>query len=180
MAVIALWSPSDLLTSVLTPVALARTRSTSLVIDLDPVGPRYGGEFTLADLVRDGPTRSQLEPQKRPVAVLANGGVGAQDAAEVVGALVDRWPNVVLRCDPSEPAPIRAVPIVPLLPAPFAPSVDRPAVYQSLGLSVRPPEGALVLPRPTSAVVESVLGLRMGLGRSRWLASVSKLWGLGS
>lgn len=180
MSVVALWSPSDLLTSVLTPVALATTRTSSLVIDLDPAGPRYGGDYTLADLVRDGPTRSQLEARNRTVAVLANGGVEVQDASDVLEALIARWPNVVLRCDPANPAPMRAIPILPLLPAPLAPQVDRPSVFQSLGFSVKPPQGALVLPRPSRAVVESLVGLRSGLGRSRWMTSVARLWGFGT
>ena len=180
MSVVALWSPSDLLTSVLTPIALASTRTSSIVVDLDPAGPRYGGEFTLADLVRDGPTRSQLEARERTVAVLANGGIDVQDATDVVEALIDRWPNVVLRCDPSRPPPMSAIPIVPLLPAPLAPQVNRSSVFQSLGFSVRAPQGALVLPRPSRSAVESLIGLRSGLGRSRWMTSVARLWSLGT
>ena len=180
MPVVALWSPSDLLTSVLTPIGLASTRRPSLVIDLDPGGPVYGGDFTLADLVADGPTRSQLEPAQRAVAVLANGGIDISAASEVIGALIERWPNVVLRCDPSMEPPSRSVPIVPLLPEPFAVKVNRPAVYQSLGLPVRPPVGALVLPRPARSGVEAVMGLRSGALPTKWMASLAKLWSLGT
>ena len=134
MPVIALWSPSDLLTSVLTPIALASTRRPSLMIDLDPSGPRFGGTFTLADLVRDSPTKAQLDSVPGRTAVLANGGVQSNDAGAVVGALCERWPFVVLRCDPSEPPPRRAVPVIPLLPEPFSMHAGRAGVFQSLGL----------------------------------------------
>jgi len=176
VAVAVLWSPNDLLTSVLTPIGLAMARRPSLVIDLDPKGPRYSGGFTLADLARNGPTKAQLEPRPKAVAVLANGGVAAGEAADVIAALVERWPHVVLRCDPADRAPSRAVSIVPLLPEPFA-ALPRPrTVYQSLGMQVRHPVGSLVLPAPSRSSIEALIGLRTTVRRSRWLTKLGAVW----
>jgi hypothetical protein len=154
------------------------TRRPSLVVDLDPRGPNYGGSYTLAQLVERGPTLAELQPHARGPAVIANGGVTVGEASEVVAALISGWPNVVLRCDPAASIPNRAVPIVPLLPEPLAISVGRQAVYQSVGLRVSPPPSAFVLPRPRLATIDALIGLRTISGRSRWLGALSKVWDL--
>ncbi len=176
MSVVALWSPNDLLLSVLTPIGLAMTRSQTLVIDLDPAGPKYASPYTLADLVADGPTRRQLEPRPKVVAVLPNGGVGVDDAASVVSELVERWPNTVLRCDPAVPPPDMAISILPLLPAAF---MTRPAtriVFQQLGFAQGAPKGALVLPRPGRSTIDALVGLRSMPMKSPWLRQLSRVW----
>ena len=177
MSVVALWADSDHLLSVLAPIGLAWTRRPSIVIDLDPAGPRYQSPFTLADLVAEGPTAAQLKPTRRGTSVLANGGVGIGDAAEIVGALALTWPNVVLRCDPSSEPPDTAVSILPLLPGPFAAASRSRSIYQDLGLRVRSPEGALVLPPPARSTLHALVRLDEVPVRSRWLKALAKLWG---
>lgn len=176
MSVVALWSPNDLLSSVLTPIGLAMTRPQTLVIDLDPEGPRYGSEYSLADLVEDGPTRQQLEPRPKAVAVLPNGGIGIDDAAQVVGELVKRWPNTVLRCNPATPPPETAISVLPLLPAPFMSRPPTRIVFQQLGFAQEAPKGALVLPRPGRSTIDALMGLRTMPTRSAWLRKLSRVW----
>lgn len=178
MSVVALWSPSDHLLSVLAPIGLAMSRNPTLVVDLDPRGPRYPAPFTLADLVTDGPTKAQLEPTRRGVSVLPNGGVSAESAGEVVGELARRWPNTVIRCDPRDDPPQSAVAILPLLPEPFIVAGGGPTVYQHLGFRVQAPSGAFVLPRPGAATLNALTGLSSLPVRSKWLRSLSKLWTL--
>ncbi len=176
MSVVALWSPHDHLLSVIAPIGLAVTRRSALVIDLDPGGPPFPGAFTLADLVRDGPTDEQLSPSDRSIAVLANGGVSVADAAEVVEALVARWPNVVLRCSPALPAPTAAVSLVPLLPAPFGSQPTPRTVYQRTGFHTEAPKESLVLPRPRRSTIEALMGLRRMPKHSAWLKQLARVW----
>lgn len=176
MSVVALWSPSDLLLSVLAPIGLASTRTSALVIDLDPEGPRYESPYTLADLVRDGAMKDQLDPVRRAVAVLPNGGVGIEDASEMVGALVERWPHVVLRCDPASKPPESAVALLPLLPKPFMAQPARRVVFQNLGFAAQAPKGALVLPRPRRATVDALMGLKAMPTKSPWLKQLARIW----
>lgn len=176
MSVVALWSPQDHLLSVIAPIGLATTRKSALVIDLDPGGPPFPGGFTLAELVRDGPTETQLSPSDRSIAVLGNGGVSTADASEVVEALVARWPNVVLRCSPSQPAPDTAVSLVPLLPPPFRSRPTARTVYQRTGFRTDAPSESLVLPRPRRSTVEALMGLRRMPRRSAWLRQLARIW----
>jgi len=177
MSVVALWSPSDHLLSVLAPLALAASRSPSLVIDLDQDGPSYSAPFTLAELVEAGPTAKQIERAKSGTHVLANGGVDASDASEVIGALVDRWPNVVLRCPPARPAPTEAVSIVPLLPEPLcSPRSTRRTLFQDVGLRTNAPAGGVVLPRPKASTLAALSQLEVPV-RSRWVNRLGSVWG---
>lgn len=176
MPVVALWSPNDLLLSVLTPIGLAMTRSQTLVIDLDPAGPRYESAYSLADLVADGPTRAQLEPHPRGIAVLPNGGVGVDDAAPVVRELVNRWPNTVLRCNPAVAPPETAISVLPLLPGAFMVRPTTRVVFQQLGLVRDIPKGAFVLPRPGRATLDALMGLRTMPTKSPWLQQLSRIW----
>jgi hypothetical protein len=176
VSVVALWSPHDHLLSVIAPIGLAVTRRSTLVIDLDPVGPPFPGAFTLADIVREGPTEEQLSPTDKSVAILANGGVSVQEASEVVEALVARWPNVVLRCSPANPPPDTAVSLVPLLPPPFDSPPTPRTVYQRTGFRTETPQQSLVLPRPRRSTVEALMGLRRVPKRSAWLRQLGRLW----
>lgn len=181
MSVVALWSPNDLLLSVLTPIGLAMTRAETLVIDLDPAGPRYASEYSLADLVTNGPTRTQLEPRSKAIAVLPNGGIGVDEAARVVSELVARWPNTVLRCNPAAPPPETAISILPLLPEPFMVRPTTRTVYQRLGFSPTvpksaAPKGTLILPRPGRSTIDALMGLRSMPVKSPWLRRLSRLW----
>jgi hypothetical protein len=176
VSVIALWSPHDHLLSVVAPIGLAVTRSSALVIDLDPGGPPFPGEFTLAELVRDGPTDEQLSPSDGGIGILANGGVSVSDASEIVAALVTRWPNVVLRCSPAQPPPDAAVSLIPLLPAPFGSPPTPRTVYQRTGFHTEVPQHSLVLPRPRRSTIEGLMGLRRMPKRSAWLRQLGRVW----
>lgn len=178
MSVVALWSRSDHLLSLLAPIGVALNRRPSVIVDLDPLGPRYDARYTLADLVADGPTKAQLEPSRRGVSFLPNGGVDVASASEVIAAIVERWPNVVIRCDPHIEPPETAIAIVPLLPQPLVRPMGTRTVYQRLGFRVSPPPQTLVLPRPDAATLHAVAGLSEPPMRSKWLRSLGKLWSL--
>ncbi|KKK62716.1 hypothetical protein LCGC14_3001560 [marine sediment metagenome] len=178
MTVLALWSPVDLMLGVVGPLGAATAAGTALLVDLDPDGPHYGGKHSLKDLVTNGPTREQLEPTRSGPAVLRNGGVSPEDAEEVVTALVERWPNVVLRCAPTQGVNTGAVALLPLLPAPFTPSVDGAAVYQQTPLSSGRPRNMHVLPVPRSETVKALLSGVRPRSRDRWIRSFARVWEL--
>jgi len=176
MSVLALWSPVDMMLGVVGPLGATAAVGTALLIDLDPNGPHFGGSHSLADLVSSGPTLKQLEPTRSGPAVLRNGGVSADDAAEVVSALVERWPNVVLRCPPTTDGNTNGVALLPLLPAPFTPRVEGVAVYQQTHLSQRTPETVLVLPVPRAGTVKALLAGHRPRPRDRWIRSFAQVW----
>ncbi len=178
MAVVAVWSPVDLVLSLVVPLGCALQAGTALVIDLDPAGPPMRGNGDLASLVRRGPTEAELSPGHRGVAVLANGGISASDAGDVIAALGDRWPNLVLRCAPTQPPPGAAVPLIPVLPAPFSISIDRPSVYQRTNFGGEPEPGSAVLPAPRHDTVRALLAGRIPVRKDRWIASLEQVWAL--
>ena len=94
---LAIHTHHDDLLGAVAPFAIASARSTVLVVDLDPDGLALPGERTLADLVEDGPTLTELVPQRAGIASLPNGGVDASTAEEVVAALVKGWPDLIVR-----------------------------------------------------------------------------------
>ena len=83
MPALALWTPEDGLLGALAPLGAALAASPALVIDLDPNGPPYPGDRSLADLVDGEPTLEDLTP-RGGVAVLRNGGVTPSRAAAVI------------------------------------------------------------------------------------------------
>jgi hypothetical protein len=176
MSVLALWSPVDLMLGVVGPLGAATAADTALLVDLDPNGPHFGGPHSLADLVLRGPTRSQLEPIRSGPAVLRNGGVSPEDAEEVVAALVQRWPNVVLRCAPSTRMDSGGIALVPLLPEPYTPSVDGPVVYQRTHLSRTKPNDHHVLPVPRTGTIKALLAGSQPRSGDRWIRALSRLW----
>jgi hypothetical protein len=178
MPVLATWSPRDALLDAIVPLGLASAAGTALVVDLDPAGPSWSGSFTLADLVRRGPTRDELVPSRRGPAVLANGGIEADEAADVVSALTDRWPAVVLRCPPNVPCPAGAIAVLPLLPEPFALSAEPPVVYQRSRLSPRVKPQPLILPPPSRRTVAALLSSRQPLTPDRWIRALRTIWSL--
>jgi len=178
MAVLALWSPVDLMLGVVGPLGAIAAAGTALLIDLDPKGPHYGGPHSLAELVEKGPTREQLEPTRSGPAVLRNGGVSPEDAEEVVTALLERWPKVVLRCAPTQDVSTGAVALLPLLPAPFTPRVEGAAVYQQTPVSRGRPRNTHVLPIPRSGTVKALLAGVRPRSRDRWIRSFSQVWEL--
>ena len=176
LAALATWAPEDGTLGAIAPLALACAAGTALVIDLDPHGPRYPGR-SLAEIVGDGPTRRELEPQRRGVALLPNGGIDPAEASTVVEALIAGWPDVVLRlpANDHDALGIPTVVVVPLSPLVVPPT--RPAVYQRSLWRMDPPGPGIVLPRPAAATVRALA--RGGEpGPSRWIRSWARVWEL--
>lgn len=176
MSVLALWSPVDLFLGIVGPLGAAAAGGTALLVDLDPNGPRYGGSHSLSDLVARGPTRRELEPTRSGPAVLRNGGIAPEDAEEVVAALVERWPNVVLRCAPELEPGTGRIALLPLLPEPFTPSVPGAAIYQQTHLSRRRPSKGHVLPVPRSGTIKALLAGARPRPGDRWISSFARVW----
>ncbi len=170
-----IWTQGDGLLSVLAPIGLAAAAGTSLVIDLDPDGPSFGGSVSLAALVRSGPRRDDLRPQASGPAVLANGGIDPGEAETVVRALIEGWPSIVMRspCDAGLFAPV--VPVYPLLPGSLTPSPDRFCVFQRTGFYAERGAEGIEIPRPSAATVRSLLTGSLP-GRSRWVRAWRPVW----
>jgi hypothetical protein len=179
MPALAVWTAADGLLSAVAPLGLAAAAGTALVVDLDPGGPTYPGNASLADLVAEGPRRADLVPGRKGVAVLRNGGVDAVAAREVVEALITGWPHVVLRVDQSATANGLAavVPVWPLLPGVLAPQPGSQSVYQRTGFVATPPGPGPVLPRPRPAFLSGLLN-GVVARRSRWINAWRPVWRL--
>ncbi|MGH8874515.1 MAG: hypothetical protein ACRDVM_04605 [Acidimicrobiia bacterium] len=175
MPVLAVDTRDDGVLAAIAPLGLAAAAGNALVVDLDPDGPHYPGPSSLADLVVDGPRAADLRPARPGVAVLRNGGVSFEEAAEVVAALVHNWPATVLRI--RHPVPFPTVPVVPLLPGALAPRHSRPAVWQPAGGGSTAPGPGPVLPRLSPGVVR---GLLDGVvePRRRWVRAWARVWEL--
>jgi hypothetical protein len=176
MAALATWAPEDGTLGAVAPLALACAAATALVIDLDSNGPRYPGR-TLAEVVEDGPTRDELHPHQRGVAVLPNGGIDPDDASEVIEALMQTWPDVVLRL-PAVRRHQLGVPTVPILPlSPLVARVAGPAVYQRSLWRMDPPGPGIVLPRPAAVTIRALARGSLP-GPSRWIRRWAEVWEL--
>jgi len=176
MPAVAVWSPEDEVLGTVAPLALAVAAGTALVIDLDPNGPGYPGDMTLAGLVADGPTRADLSPSRRGIAVIRNGGVEPDAAEEVLQALLDGWPFVVFRLPSDHAGGDGAIPILPLVPGRTRPRVAGPAVYQRSAWRTRVPEGGVVLPRPRAGTVGALLTGRLPHPGDRWIRAWKSVW----
>ncbi len=178
MPALAVWTSADGLLSTIAPLGLAAAAGTALVVDLDVTGPRYPSEGSLAALVREGPRRSDLEPARRGLAVLRNGGIPAPDAEDTVRALLNGWPAVVLRLQRrQQPAPVPVVPVHPLFPGALAPREEGRAVYQRTGFAAFPPGPGPVLPVPRPATVRGLLaGVISPL--DRWVRAWRRVWSM--
>jgi hypothetical protein len=177
MATLAIACESDGVLGIVAPLALAASVGTALVVDLDRGGPRYPGSGSLADLVEQGPRLDDLRPTRSGVAVLRNGGIDAADAGEVIAALVQGWPNVVLRLSRlATGLSVPLVPVIPLLPGGMTPRSERPAVYQQLGWHEKAPGPALTMPTPARGAVGALLEGRVPV-RSRWISAWRDVWG---
>lgn len=175
MPALALWTPEGGLLGALAPLGAALAAPPALVVDLDPQGPAYPGERSLADLVADDPTADDLEP--RPgVAVLRNGGVDPAAASGVVAALLERWERVVLRLAP-RPAPDPGTPLVPvrLLTGGWYQDSAGAAVWQSTGDLIQMPSDGIRLPMLERATLRALLAGRRP-GRSRWISAWRSVW----
>ena len=167
MATLAVACETDGVLGVVAPLALAAGAGTALVVDLDPAGPVYPGEGSLAELVAEGPRLDDLRPQRRGVAVLRNGGIDAAAAEEVIGALTDGWPNIVFRLSTaSTPTVAPLVPVIALLPGGLTKPFPHPAVYQQVGWHEKAAGPGLTMPTPARSTVASLLRGKMPLRSS--------------
>ncbi|MCA1735808.1 MAG: hypothetical protein LC739_06780 [Actinobacteria bacterium] len=177
--VLGLKTEIDAVLGAVAPLGLAAAAgATSLVIDLDPNGPSYPGERSLAEVVAEGPRRVELTPTAGSVAVLRNGGVDWHAAAETVERLAATWPAIVLRVPPGNAnLPWPVIPVVPLLPGVLATGRSRPAVWQKTDRGQRPPGPGPALPPLRRATLVSLLELRY-LPARRWVHSWQAVWEL--
>ncbi len=175
MAVLAIQTPEDGLLGALAPLGLGAAAGTALVVDLDPAGPQYPGEGSLAGLVEEGPRRADLSPVRAGLAVLRNGGVEPAAAGQVLAALLEGWPAVVLRL-PGIPSAESEPDLVvhPLIPGGLFPArAPVPVIYQDLGFRIPAPGPQLpALSRGTAAA------LLAGTipPRSRWVRAWRAAW----
>jgi len=177
MPVLSTWSPTDHMLGLIVSLGLAVAAKTCLVVDLDVEGPRLGSAKTLADLVREGPTRSDLEPGGRGAAFLANGGVGVGEASDVLRALAERWPAVVLRTSLTRERPMGSIAVAPLLPEGVGPDFGAPRILQRTGISrtTAPAPGSILLPPPRRSTVRQLLSGHQPSG-DRWIRTLSRVW----
>lgn len=178
MGTLAIWCPLDGVLGTVAPLALAAAAGTALVVDVDPDGPSYPGTGSLAQLVESGPRLSDLRPAASGVAVLRNGGVALEDAAEVLTALAAGWPNVVFRSPMCRSLPeVPTVPVVPLLPGRMTRRHERAAVYQQMGWHEQAPGPIVTLATPSRSTVTALLEGRMP-SRNRWVQAWRQVWEL--
>ena len=183
--VIGLHTEFDHVLSVVAPIGLATAAARpALVIDLDPYGPAFPGPRSLAELVGEGPTRSELFPglaggRGSKVALLRNGGIGWESTVSMIEALAQQWPALVLRLPGSGgPWPWPVVPVRSLLPGILRPVGGRAAVWQSVTSrhDVAPGPGP-VLPALNRSALGRMLTLRAE-PRGRWVKAWSQVWEL--
>lgn len=166
----------DELLSAIAPLGLAMAAGTALVVDIDPDGPAYPGERTVAEMTDEGPRRPEMRPERTGVAYLRNGGADPLAALDLVGTLSITWPVIVARVA-GTPVPFPVIPVRPLWPGFLAPDGTRPAVWQMVpGGGDRPGPGP-VLPPPGRATVTALLAGRRPL-RSRWVRAWAQVWEL--
>ncbi len=178
MPALTIWSPEDALLGLVAPLAAAiAAPGPAIVVDLDEAGPSYPGERTLADLVEEGPSRSELSPSRGGVALLRNGGVDVAAARPVLAAITAGWPWVVFRSPADRTlAHAATVPVLPLIPGELlSRRPTRPAVYQRGGWPIVPPGPGVVLPRPAPRTLAALLSARLP-ARDRWLRRWSRIW----
>lgn len=181
MVTLSIWTPHDGLLACVAPLGLAAAAGTALMVDLDPAGPHYPSEFSLADLVKHGPRRADLTPPRSGLAVLRNGGVppdSAGDLASILAALSEGWPNLVLRLPSGqfEKGQPGIVPVIPILPGALAVEWAGPAVRQPTGLAVARSALGVTLPRLKRSTLAALLaGTRPG---GRWIRAWKPVWEL--
>ena len=177
---LAVWTPEDGLLGALAPLGLALAAEDAVVVDLDPLGPRYPGDRSLADLVQDGLRRDDLTP-RRGVGVLRNGGVAPLEAKSVIEALLGHLPRVVLRLPP-RPAPgalpIAVVPVRLLIPGELFPGPMGPAVFQSTPAFAPIPGIGVRLPVPDPETVRRLIEGRRPPRTDRWIRAWRSAWRL--
>jgi hypothetical protein len=183
--VIGLLTESDRVLSVVAPVGLgAAAARPALVVDLDPAGPAYPGPRSLAELVDDGPTRSELFPSLTGpggsrMALLRNGGVAWEASLPVIEALAKEWPAIVLRLPiGGGPFPWPVVPVVALFPGILQATGSRAAVWQSISSNRQTAPGpGPMLPTLDRFALARLLALKSE-PRGRWVRAWSQVWDL--
>lgn len=151
------------------PLGLAASVGRCLVIDLDEVAPAHSSR-TLRQVLDDGASSSDLSVTPG-VSVISNGGVGYDEAADLIEHLTTVWGRIVLRTG-GEPHPYRTIDVEPLLPSPLAPvSAD---VLQAVQRGQRA-EGVMMLPPIRSHQIRSILGGRLE-PRWRWTRAWRDAW----
>lgn len=165
---------TDAVLHAVAPLGLAAAAGHCLVVDLDAGAPPLPGRRTLAELVEEGPRRSDLEPPRSGVAILPNGGVTGEAAADLVAEFVRRWERVVLRVgSEATSGPWPVVPVKPLIPE--FPTPPGPAVYQALLPGSAPPGPGVVLPPPSRGMIRALLRGRVE-PRRRWIRAWRRVW----
>ncbi len=168
-SVISIGCPGDWVLHRIGPLALGAAAPPAVVVDLDGSSPPLPGSLSLADLVVDGVHSRYLNPPKSGVAVLPNGGVTRDQAAEVIAALASSWPAVVLREALPETQIIPLVVGMPLV------TPSRPAIYQPSGRMLAPPGPGLLLPSLSRSVASSLIRGTLPL-RQRWIRAWAAVW----
>lgn len=174
--VLAVRSADDAVLHHIAPIGLAASRPTALVVDLDTERPSYPAGLTLARLLENGPRRTDLLPPRRGVAVVGNGGVGPEEAADLVEALSRGWPAVVVRAG-VDPLPYPVVPVVGLLRGALAPTPKGPAAFQAVSRFDRLPGPGLLLPPVRRAQIDAMVAGRVE-PRWRWVRAWGRAWGM--
>lgn len=175
-AVIGVRCEGDDVLAAVAPLGLALATGTALVVDLDPDGPPYPGERTVAELSQEGPRRNELSPVRTGVAALRNGGASLEEGLEVVSMLTGSWPVIVVRVA-AEAVPFPVIPVRPLWPGFLAPVGDRASVWQRVRGGGDPPGPGPSLPVPRHSTVAALLRGRTPV-RSRWVRAWSEVWEL--
>ena len=155
----------------MTPVALALAHRTALVVDLDRQGLPLPGKCSLAGMVEDGPTLAELVPSRSGLAILPHGGADTEAASQVVAALVESWPCVVVRSR----VPLPGMPFTEVTP--LVPGVDTrtaPRVWVRTGIGRVEPGPGPVVDSPGRSAVSAVLSGRVPAGR--WVRSWTGVW----
>lgn len=171
MVALAVHTIHDDLLGMVAPIALASAHRTALVIDLDLHGLPLPGNRSLARMVDDGPSLSELVPSRSGLAVLTHGGVEGADARQVVDALVRSWPCVVVRSR----VPLPGMPfaeIAPLLPG--VATKPNPRIWVKTGIGKVDPGPGPVVDCPGRRAVTAVLAGQLPSGR--WLRSWALVW----
>jgi hypothetical protein len=157
------------------PLGLAAAAGTALVLDLDPSGITYPGQRTVASMLEDGPSRSELAPTRQGVAVVPSGGATPEEAGELVGHLSRGWPALVLRVGEGEHRPF--VPVLPVLPGHLQAGTGQTAVWQLAEPWESAPGPGPVLPPLGRSAMRRLFRLELPQA-SRWVRAWRRVWEL--
>ncbi|HEY7704305.1 MAG TPA: hypothetical protein VID03_05690 [Acidimicrobiia bacterium] len=157
------------------PVGLAAAAGTALVLDLAPGELPYPGGRTVADMLDEGPSRSEMTPDRPGVAIVPGGGVRPVDAVDLVGQIGAGWPAVVLRVGEESPWPL--VPVSPALPGHLGIDGGSPAVWQLSMRGEAAPGPGPILPPLSRTIFRSLLRLELPMACA-WVRAWRRVWDL--